>query len=412
MTSGGDGYNSTALGTAQGGNGGSVSFGNGGRGSGGMATSISTATAANNSSVYASDRATGGSGYSANSGIRDGGNGGSASSTATAHKFGIGDQAVSAYANATGRVGGNGSGIGKISGNGGNAVAIATATNNGGSSDASAIANAGQGGPGRNGAQSGIDGSAVARSSASGVSGSSTSQANSTGNLVTNLRSSATGSVGGGMTITEARTSIAGSMTSPALADGLHSAAFGIGLPGDEDVNTAMAGNQNVISNFDVSGNSDILGAVLLGGGYSNDAIGTQIYSSYVDFDLNMSQLTDPQNLLVGFLDPTITGNGFDTLNFRIFQEGVSVVDELFTDSTSAFHYFNNQTLDLGDWTQMLDGNLDLMFQLDLTTSSTGDSFNTDFIFGNSTVVPIPSAVWLFGSGLIGLVGFARRKKA
>ena len=25
--------------------------------------------------------------------------------------------------------------------------------------------------------------------------------------------------------------------------------------------------------------------------------------------------------------------------------------------------------------------------------------------------VPVPAAVWLFGSGLIGLVGFARRKK-
>ena len=28
-----------------------------------------------------------------------------------------------------------------------------------------------------------------------------------------------------------------------------------------------------------------------------------------------------------------------------------------------------------------------------------------------TSVVPIPSAVWLFGSGLIGLVGFSRRKK-
>ena len=27
-----------------------------------------------------------------------------------------------------------------------------------------------------------------------------------------------------------------------------------------------------------------------------------------------------------------------------------------------------------------------------------------------AAVVPIPSAVWLFGSGLIGLIGFARRK--
>jgi hypothetical protein len=26
-------------------------------------------------------------------------------------------------------------------------------------------------------------------------------------------------------------------------------------------------------------------------------------------------------------------------------------------------------------------------------------------------VVPVPAAVWLFGSGLLGLVGIARRKK-
>jgi len=31
---------------------------------------------------------------------------------------------------------------------------------------------------------------------------------------------------------------------------------------------------------------------------------------------------------------------------------------------------------------------------------------------GGGTLVPVPPAVWLFGSGLIGLVGIARRKKA
>ncbi|MFV2004643.1 MAG: VPLPA-CTERM sorting domain-containing protein [Gammaproteobacteria bacterium] len=30
--------------------------------------------------------------------------------------------------------------------------------------------------------------------------------------------------------------------------------------------------------------------------------------------------------------------------------------------------------------------------------------------FAGSTVVPVPAAVWLFGSGLIGLAGFARRR--
>ena len=30
----------------------------------------------------------------------------------------------------------------------------------------------------------------------------------------------------------------------------------------------------------------------------------------------------------------------------------------------------------------------------------------------NATVVPVPAAAWLFGSGLLGLVGVARRKVA
>ena len=43
--------------------------------------------------------------------------------------------------------------------------------------------------------------------------------------------------------------------------------------------------------------------------------------------------------------------------------------------------------------------------------------FNSDVVLVNMATylvaaVPVPAAVWLFGSGLIGLVGFARRKKA
>ncbi len=36
---------------------------------------------------------------------------------------------------------------------------------------------------------------------------------------------------------------------------------------------------------------------------------------------------------------------------------------------------------------------------------------DTILVFANAAVIPVPSAVWLFGSGLIGLIGFARRKR-
>ena len=45
------------------------------------------------------------------------------------------------------------------------------------------------------------------------------------------------------------------------------------------------------------------------------------------------------------------------------------------------------------------------------TQSVAGFSLD-DITFGSVSAVPIPAAVWLFGSGLLGLVGVARRKKA
>jgi hypothetical protein len=46
-----------------------------------------------------------------------------------------------------------------------------------------------------------------------------------------------------------------------------------------------------------------------------------------------------------------------------------------------------------------------------LVNTSSLKSIDIDAIYGNYAV-PVPAAVWLFGSGLLGLVGMARRKKA
>lgn len=37
-------------------------------------------------------------------------------------------------------------------------------------------------------------------------------------------------------------------------------------------------------------------------------------------------------------------------------------------------------------------------------------AFSANFNFGQVSTVPVPAAVWLFGSGLLGLIGLARRK--
>lgn len=52
-------------------------------------------------------------------------------------------------------------------------------------------------------------------------------------------------------------------------------------------------------------------------------------------------------------------------------------------------------------------------FSISTTSLSTLEgSTAIDNVIVTTTVVPVPAAVWLFGSGLIGLIGFARRKKA
>lgn len=72
----------------------------------------------------------------------------------------------------------------------------------------------------------------------------------------------------------------------------------------------------------------------------------------------------------------------------------------------------------------LMDNSLDpelqqMLYTLDVSTgnlTAIGEPIPGSFAHGGFTglaaVVPIPPAMWLFGSGLLGLVGIARRKKA
>jgi hypothetical protein len=72
-----------------------------------------------------------------------------------------------------------------------------------------------------------------------------------------------------------------------------------------------------------------------------------------------------------------------------------------------------------GDQVWMLssvDGNGDTIMGINMAPGGPFAGFNANFLANMDgtpkAVIPIPAAVWLFGSGLLGLVGIARRKKS
>jgi hypothetical protein len=365
-----------------------------------------------------STRSTGGRGGSrwVSTGVAGDGGSGEASSHAT-NLTGV----SSSIAFAKGGDAGGGF-YGSSRGDGGDAIATATASGIGGTY-ANAIANGGYGTisgiANSNATASAISGGATASAHTTGSAGSAIAAADTSGGLVVSVQSRAAASV---LSSSTTHAGVGVSETLPLIADGQESTAYGVGLPDINSVASKFAGNSDVASNFDLGGSSDMLGYTLLGARYSGDGLGgLQNMSSSVGFSLDMSQLASELDLIVGILDdPFYNLSGFDSLGFKIEQEDNVVLDLLFTDIALATDYFSDNTLNLGDWSTGLssDGILDLVFSLDVTASSINDSVAFELIFGNSTIgagasaVPVPASVWLFGSGLLGMLGIAKRKKA
>ena len=109
-----------------------------------------------------------------------------------------------------------------------------------------------------------------------------------------------------------------------------------------------------------------------------------------------------------GSLEVTQVANTVDgTVIFTYTGQTPQVIVEK-SDGWYSVYDWLTQITDLGSDTYSFDREFG---SFDCTAQSINCSAGTSHVSAYG-VVPVPAAVWLFGSGLLGLIGMARRKKA
>jgi len=113
-------------------------------------------------------------------------------------------------------------------------------------------------------------------------------------------------------------------------------------------------------------------------------------------------------------------GSGFNVEIHGYVGDGVldlsdAVVDNLIAEIQVPVGIRRDYDVDVTSFVQALPDYAGFMLRLtDETTESVFAAFTNEanLLVVDYSPVPIPAAVWLFGSGLIGLVGVAKRKRA
>lgn len=167
----------------------------------------------------------------------------------------------------------------------------------------------------------------------------------------------------------------------------------GILLAWDEVQNFTLTQNLRVDRVFDSTASfvtSDGFGGFII-------AAGTIVSSHYFQWD--------PGNGSSSRVDATIATDSqafaFITTDQKLFGSdflGLASID---------YNDFGLRGLEINDTTNF---NGDFV-NISWNASSPGDWTRMITAFSPAAVVPVPAAVWLFGSGLLGLVGIARRKQ-
>lgn len=164
--------------------------------------------------------------------------------------------------------------------------------------------------------------------------------------------------------------------------------------------------------------------ALLLSAGSAHAALVNFQFSGNVDFSLGFGGLNAGDTVTVtGVFEDSVLSGGSGTIGFDSSGGNtlsIAAGSYTFTEANDALYNLTGASLTLASGALS-----DFSYQAISGTNGAPadfDSFFTSFLSDvylsgtwNTTVqmspVPVPAAVWLFGSGLLGLVGLARRKK-
>ncbi len=172
------------------------------------------------------------------------------------------------------------------------------------------------------------------------------------------------------------------------------------------------AGSPGIWSGFDLAGiklsNTDCLNAACADG-----LAGLSVFD-FVNNVLFTSGTLDPT---AGVLDPTSQCQAGTSGVGCAFDNSIATLgdfDALFDVSTGA----NSGFLSMGrggeisfDLTSLISLSSDLFLYIG-EAGNNGEALDGSVVISDLPAVPVPAAVWLFGTALIGLVGFSKRRRA